>query len=132
MSNFDREIAIRTIWGEARSEGEAGMRAVAHVLLNRFNSGRWGKSWAEVCLWPVQFSCWNTTDPNREKIAALADSDPLLDQIADWLEDAQTGTPDPTNGSTHYYAAGTPVPNWSFHGRFQVQIGKHRFYSGVA
>lgn len=131
MSAFDEEIAIRTIWGEARSEGEAGMRAVAHVLLNRLNSGRWGASLAQVCLWPVQFSCWNTTDPNREKIAALADDDALLYQINDWLDQAINDA-DPTNGSTHYYAAGTPVPNWSFHGRFQVQIGKHRFYSGVA
>lgn len=130
--SFAEDIALRTVWGEARGEGEAGMVAVAHVLVNRLRSGRWGDTLTKVCLWPVQFSCWNTTDPNREQIAALADADPLLLQIADYVADALTGTPDPTNGSTHYYAAGTPVPNWSFHGRFQVQIGKHRFYSGVA
>ncbi len=42
---------------------------------------------------------------------------------------------DPTGGATHYYASGTDVPSWSDPATgsiFCTQIGRHRFYKGVA
>ena len=40
MDPTDRDTLIRTVSGEAGSEPIAGQAAVAHVILNRFNSRR--------------------------------------------------------------------------------------------
>ena len=72
FDSFETSCAIRTIWGEARGEGEPGMTAVAHVLLNRLKDGRWGTALGSVCLAPYQFSCWNIGDPNRARMLAFA------------------------------------------------------------
>src|SRR5262249_25685887 len=53
-----------TAWAEARSEGELGMRAVAHVMVNRVGD-RFGDDLQTVILAPKQFSAWNLGDPNR-------------------------------------------------------------------
>jgi spore germination cell wall hydrolase CwlJ-like protein len=130
--DFSSEIAVRTIWMEARGDGEAAMRAVAHVLVNRLKTRRWGSTLAQVCLAPLQFSSWNTSDPNRRAMAALDDDDSLLNEIRIYLADALSGEPDPTNGSTHYYATTIAAPNWIQGAKLQAQIGRQLFYSGVA
>ena len=72
VSADDLDIAARTIWGEARGEGPEGMRAVAHVIANRATKGGWwGDTLWSVCLKPWQFSCWNLSDPNRQKLLDL-------------------------------------------------------------
>lgn len=130
--SFADEIAARTCWMEARGEGEAGMRAVAAVLVNRLRSGKWGKTLASVCLAPFQFSCWNTSDPNRRAMADLDENDPLLLSALAYVADAESGNvPDPTNGATHYYATGTPDPAWVKVARFEGKIGHHFFFSHV-
>lgn len=129
---FSEQIAVRTIWGEARGEPQDGQRAVAHVLVNRQKSGRWGKTLATVSLWPLQFSCWNSSDPNRKQMAALSDDDPLLQRFADFLQAAVLGGPDPTNGATHYYAASMTTPPAWIQGATQcAKIGNHYFYKDV-
>ena len=44
-AEFYRKLEIdtlaRTIWGEARGEGSAGMQAVANVVMNRAAIGGW-------------------------------------------------------------------------------------------
>ena len=44
------------IWHEARGEPEAGKRAVAEVVLNRVESGKFGSDVCSVIYWPGQFS----------------------------------------------------------------------------
>ena len=67
-SEKDRDILARTLWGEARGEGFDGQIAVAWTIRNRVFDGKakswWGEGYAEVCLKPWQFSCWNQNDPN--------------------------------------------------------------------
>ena len=41
----DRDYLIRTIAFEAGEEPDEGKAAVAHVVLNRERSGRWGEIW---------------------------------------------------------------------------------------
>jgi N-acetylmuramoyl-L-alanine amidase len=126
------DVAVRTAWMEARGEGEAGLRAVCHVLANRLKDGRWGSNLALVCQSAAQFSCWSTRDPNLKACDAEPDDSELLASIAGWLQAALDGEPDPTSGSTHYYATSMILaPFWAAHGRFRVQIGKQRFYSNV-
>lgn len=126
------DVAVRTIWMEARGEGEAGMRAVAHVLVNRLKDGRWGSNLALVCHAPAQFSCWSTRDPNLKACNSEPEDSPLLLKIAIWLNAALNGEADVTNGSTHYYSSTmiTP-PIWTGSGHLEAVIGHHRFYSRV-
>lgn len=133
MTDFSREVAARTIWMEARGEGALGEDCVAHVLLNRLATKRWGATLAAVCLSPYQFSCWNTADPNRWSMARLADDDPVLQACRDQLDLAE-GEADPTGGATHYLTADVlehGAPLWVTGATRTVQIGHHVFFKDV-
>jgi N-acetylmuramoyl-L-alanine amidase len=68
VTEKDRDVLARTLWGEARGEGLAGMVAVAWSIRNRVEDGKdkswWGEGYTGVCQKPYQFSCWNKNDPN--------------------------------------------------------------------
>lgn len=129
---FNQAIASATIFMEASSEGHDGMVAVAHVLANRRADGRWGGTLSEVCLAPQQFSCWNTNDPNRKRMAKTEDDDTTMLLAQRVLDDVLwERLPDPTQGATHYYSVNIPAPSWAETGEFTVQIGKHRYYINV-
>lgn len=125
-------ILARTIWGEARGEGDIGMEAVASVIMNRANSKItwWGDDVRSVCLARWQFSCWNDSDPNREKLMSVTVSDM---QFSDALHIAAIALNsllvDPVQGATSYYDARMPeAPKWA-EGRTPVtQIGHHLFF----
>jgi N-acetylmuramoyl-L-alanine amidase len=126
------ETAARTLWQEARGEPLEGQRAVAHVLVNRLKSGRWGSTLAMVCLSPLQFSGWNLHDPNRMAAAALPDDDPTLVALGAVLQAAVDGEPDPTGGAMWYYAhsMATP-PAWIQGATFCGRFGNQLFYKDV-
>lgn len=128
---YSQELATATIAMEASGEGEAGMLAVAFVLINRLKDGRWGDNLASVVLARKQFSCWNSDDPNRERLAAMKNTDPALTRASGALSKAMSGYPDPTLGATHYYAVNTPEPIWAIDAHFLTQIGNQRFYDKV-
>lgn len=128
---FDDQIAVRTLYGEARGEPEEGQLAVAHVLLNRHKSGRWGPTLAAVCLARLQFSCWNASDPNRELMAVLPEDGPAFAKLKAVLDAARNGS-DPTHGATHYYADSMIVPpKWSVGASYAGRFGHHKFYRDV-
>lgn len=129
--SFQNDVAARTIYGEARGEGPAGMSAVAHVLLNRVKDGRWGSTLALVCMAPWQFSCWDASDPNRKVLLGLADDDQTLGYCVAALNAAEEGEADPTKGATHYYAASIVPPSWAATGTLTAKIGRHLFYKNV-
>jgi hypothetical protein len=52
----DHDYLIRTIAFEAPDESDEGKAAVAHVILNRTTSGRWGGSIKDVVTHPWQLS----------------------------------------------------------------------------
>jgi spore germination cell wall hydrolase CwlJ-like protein len=138
VTDKDRDVLARTIYGEARGEGMAGMIAVGWTIRNRVNDGKdkswWGEGYAGVCQAPYQFSCWNKNDPNypylsgakpipaaefaKCKAAAIAVIDGTM--------------ADPTGGATHYYAATMPrPPAWTGVATKTVVIGQHIFYKDV-
>lgn len=130
--NWDEQIGSRTLYGECRGEPEEGQRAVAHVLWNRVRDGRWGNTIAQVCLAKLQFSCWNATDPQREKMAALPDDDATLQKLSAILRAEKDAADDPSRGATHYYADTLIVPpKWAVGATFCRQIGHHLFYKDV-
>lgn len=134
--NQDRQadIMARTIWGEARNQGAAGMHAVANVIMNRVERGGWyGATPAEVCKKKYQFSCWLESDPNYKKLLAVDETDPQFKQalnIARLALNGQIG--DNTGGATEYHTKAIK-PNWDY-SKLQktASIGDHIFYKSLA
>ncbi|MBT9487344.1 MAG: cell wall hydrolase [Rubrivivax sp.] len=131
----DLQVLARTLWGEARGDGEPGMAAVAAVVLNRWRTGYRGRaSVAEVCLDPAQFSCWNRNDPNRsalERVAAQNDA-PFLAALNIAAQALGGQLPDPTVGARHYVATWLRTrPHWLNDKRPCAVIGRHEFYNDI-
>ena len=88
------DILARTLIGEAENQGQRGMEAVAHVVLNRLEVSKykktfwWGNTIEEICLHPKQFSCWNYSDPNRERMLNINPEDTQLKTELEIAEDA--------------------------------------------
>lgn len=55
-------IVARTLWAEAKGEGENGLRAVASIIWNRAYHNP--KNLTKICFAPKQFSCWNAVSPS--------------------------------------------------------------------
>lgn len=138
VTEKDRDILSRTLWGEARGEGLGGQIAVAWAIRNRVNDGKanswWGEGYAGVCLKARQFSCWNQNDPNYAYVcgvkpipaAQFAQAQSAADQVI-------AGTvPDPTGEATHYYATTMPkAPAWAAGSKVTLRLGRHVFFKDV-
>ena len=55
LSSQDREILARVSYAEAATQGEAGLAGVVYTILNRYASGRFGKTIEQVVNAPHQF-----------------------------------------------------------------------------
>ncbi|UVL42511.1 cell wall hydrolase [Pseudomonas sp. B21-040] len=138
VTEKDRNILARTLWGEARGESLAGQIAVAWTIRNRVFDGKtsswWGEGYAGVCQKPYQFSCWNKNDPN---FAYLSGAKPIplreftqariaADQVIDGK------VPDPTGGATHYYAIAMKTPPaWAAKAKQTLKLNGHVFFKDV-
>ena len=128
----ERDYLIRTIAFEASGEPEEGKAAVAHVILNRKWSGKWGDSIKDVVTHPWQFEPWMT---RRREMERLSPNDPRYQSAAQIADAVLTGQrPDPTAGATHFLnptivrqRRGGSLPSWA-RGEGQP-IGRHTFYS---
>ncbi len=143
LTEAERVIAARTLYGEARGEPLEGKIAVLWVIINRTRAdlrgdGRpdwWGEDVVSVCLKPYQFSCWNPSDPNLRAIATIAQHDPAWLEClkaVNMVQDGMAG--DPTGGACHYLSDSLPShlkPSWAIGRTPSAQIGRHLFYAGV-
>jgi spore germination cell wall hydrolase CwlJ-like protein len=128
----DRDYLIRTVAFEAGNEPALGKAAVAHVVLNRKKSGRWGDNIGNIVTQPWQFEPWMT---RRKEVEKLSPDDPRYRKaarIADAVLDGDI--PDPTWGATHFLnetivrqRRGGSLPRWA-QGEGLV-IGRHTFFS---
>jgi N-acetylmuramoyl-L-alanine amidase len=150
VSDTDILIAALTVDGEARGCKQHGRVAVAHSIINRAHARSWyglkvpphpDHSLAAVCLKPLQFSCWNATDPNAKRLDELrknyrtAIKDKNCRASLKALIDALDGfEPDHTGGATHYLTAALHntkrAPEWS-RDKPYVEIDGHRFFVGI-
>lgn len=142
VTDKDRDVLARTLWGEARGEGLAGMVAVAWSIRNRVdmdlhNDGKpdwWGEGYTEVCQKPYQFSCWNKNDPNYPYLSGSRPI-PAAEFVMCRLAAGQVIgglTPDPTGGATHYYATTMPkAPAWASKAKQTLKLGHHIFFKDV-
>ena len=70
----ERQIMGLTICREAGGEPDEGKLAVGTVILERVDHRSWdGCTVQEVCLWPKQFSCYNTFDKGYGKTLHMAE-----------------------------------------------------------
>lgn len=126
-----RDYFIRTLAFEASGETEIGKVAVAHVILNRKKSGRWGRRIADVVTSPWQFEPWMT---RRNEVERLPRTDPRYLEAAKVADAVLAGhIPDPTAGATHFLnpvivrqRRGGSLPSWADVGG--QPIGRHVFY----
>lgn len=129
-------LLAATAWGEARSEGESGMRAVAHVMVNRIGD-RFGEDLSTVILSPKQFSVWNRGDPNRRLVLNLVRDPERYATDGEWdvaeriAREVLSGqSVDPTGGALFYHTRAVR-PRWAPHGVGRQTIGAHVFYADV-
>jgi spore germination cell wall hydrolase CwlJ-like protein len=138
VTDKDRDVLARTLWGEARGEGLAGMVAVAWTIRNRVDDGKakswWGEGYVGVCQKPWQFSCWNSNDPNFPFLSGakpIPKGEFAMCQLAaqQVIEGVKS---DPTCGATHYYATTMPTPpKWTFGAKQTLKLGHHVFFKDV-
>lgn len=127
----DRDLIIRTVMGEANGEPDAGQGAVAHVILNRLNSGKYGTTIPDILFAPKQFEPWSTRP--RELLGYSAES-PEYKRAARVVDRVVAGTdPDPTSGALNFLnedvareRRGGSLPPWAKGNR--TVIGQHAFY----
>lgn len=126
----ERDLKIRTVYGEAGSEAPEGQAAVAHIFNNRVKSGQWGDNARDVITAPKQFSVWNPGNAAGEKARALDPNSKEYQAIGKIIDLVDAGKiPDPTNGATHYYAHNNVNPDWApeLAAKNKVVIGNHTF-----
>lgn len=124
LSPTDRDVAIRTIIGEAASEGPDGQRAVAHVIANRFDQG-YGPSVAAIAGDESQFNAWT-----GDLVTAYNPGDPEYDQVGAIVDEVFTKRPEPppeVGNATEFYSGKEPR-YWGQGAVEKVgQVGRHVF-----
>lgn len=138
----DRDLMIKTIYGEAAGEPPVGQAGIAHAILNRVAAGGYGDGISGVVLAPAagvdpkrgyhEFSPWNTggASEGNPRAQQLSPIDPSYSRIGDIVDKAYSGLiADPTHGATHYYGRMPRPPKWAppLAAENQVKIGGQTF-----
>jgi len=115
-----------TVHVEASNQTKDGKVAVAEVIRERARKKLFSDGTVEgTVFFPLQFSCWNTHDPNRVRAARADFDDSGFRESADaWFESARTSL---VHGATHYYNPNTATPAWGAKMIDVVVVGDHRF-----
>lgn len=130
LSNHDIKILTETLWGEARGEGDIGLRAVVHVICNRVHSNlpifAKDTSIAKSCLLKKQFSCWKDPEMRHydhkseeaRKIRSIA-----YEAVLEW----NSGI-DRSNRALFYFTKQIKKPDWANDMTLTRVIKNHKFY----
>jgi hypothetical protein len=134
LDGRSRELAIRTVLGEAADEPDEGMAGVAAVIRNRVHAGRYGGADVpRVVTAKSQFEPWGTEEGRRRMYGYAPESEPYKRAAA--AVDRVFGEGyDPTDGMTHFYSPtaqaslGRQAPKWAA-GQEPLNIARHAFYA---
>jgi N-acetylmuramoyl-L-alanine amidase len=117
----------RAIYWEARGENERGMRAVAHVVMNRVEDGRWGNSVCSVVHYRRGGRCQFSWACTRLKHAQPS-TNPQWTLAQRMARSVYFEQPDITNGALYFHARYVR-PSWrSEMVEVAEDFGQHRFY----
>jgi spore germination cell wall hydrolase CwlJ-like protein len=123
MAKLDPELECmaKVVHHEAANQSRKGQRAVAEIILNRVQSGRFANSVCGVVNQPRQFFETAKYNPSRKtaqwKLAVEVSREVLAGQGEDVAEGA------------YFYHAAYQAPTRFFRGRQQVlAMGDHIFY----
>lgn len=115
------DCLARNIYFEARGEGLRGMRAVAHVTMNRVRSQLFRRTVCGVVYQPSQFS-WTRGPARSPSGSSWAQSQEIARDVY-----TEVDTNDPTAGATYFHAHSVR-PSWARRFTLTATIGGHRFY----
>jgi N-acetylmuramoyl-L-alanine amidase len=129
----DEQLFTLAVWREADSQGFDGMRAVAHSIWNRVNSGItwWGTGLRSILLrnsgtnHVYQYDCFDPKDP--DSLRWPDDANPQWVQAGRICASIEID-PDNTGGGTTYYSTTIPAPWWAADMRQTAKIGDLIFF----
>lgn len=115
-SSQDTHDLARLVFGEARGEPFTGQVAVAAVVLNRLDSGKFGHSIQQIIYEPGAFT-------------AVSDGQFYLtpDDVAYQAAEAALRGWDPSGGAVYYWNPVTATNKWVWSRTIVNSIGKHVF-----
>lgn len=100
LSQRDLDLITRTVIGEAGNQPADGQAGVAHVILNRLKSGKWGDSPSGVVLAPKQFETWAA---RPAELLNISRNSPAYKNAMEIVQGSASGNiEDPTNGAMNY------------------------------
>jgi len=130
LTKQQADYVIRTIAAETSGKSPEETQAIASVILNRINSGKYGASPEAVLFAKRQFEPWmNPAGANYPM--KISPTSQRYSDARDALEAAMAGE-DITGGATHFwgpkaqFALGREAPSWGRTGG--VDIGETRFH----
>ncbi len=130
FNSYENVLVALCLWREARGEPRESIRAIYHVIQNRFMdpASRWPSTRTGAILQKFQFSSFSKDDPNATLLP-----DPR--QYRDWKAWAVCCSivddpgDDPTGGANHYHSSpDDKLPTWAIGQTPSVAIGPFRFY----
>lgn len=130
MTPQQRDLIIRTIAAESSGKTPEEGQGIAHVIMNRIMSGRYGKTPERVLFAPKQFEPWG--DPRGSNYPMRHKPGTTKYEKAQAALDAAMGGDDITGGATLFWgpksqaALGRPAPKWGRTGG--LDIGETRFH----
>jgi len=125
--NRESNIVARTLFHEARGEGEIGMRAVGSVIYNR--SKRRNRSFSQIATQPNQFSVWKDRDTSftdESKNFTSPKDLKMWDKALQISKEMVLGGFRPITQADHFHTHNVN-PSWS-QGLIPEIIGNHKFF----
>ena len=113
------------VYHEARGESLEGQLAVANVIINRANSGKYPDSWCKVMKQPWQFSFVNPRTGTYPAVNASSQSWINAQAIA---RIAASNTAAAVTPDCLWYHADYVAPSWGKRLTVAEKIGTHIFY----
>jgi hypothetical protein len=128
----DWKWAVLTIAQEASSEPFEGKVAVAEVIRNRMKQKFFSDGTIfDTVLKPYQFSGWNTSDPNRARVARMDLTNPSIIECIQAYEEAFLRNSDIIGDANLYHSIRMfTYPDWTKHPKVKKlkTVGSHVFY----
>lgn len=145
MNPQQRDVATRTVLGEAANQGPLGMQAVADVMKNRadaggYRTGTGPTTMDRVATAPGQFEP-HMTAAGRARMNAYSPNSPAYQTAQAAVDNASIGgQPDVTGGATFFYSPSVnaqlaaqdgrkAVPDWAAGRQPNTTIGTHQFFA---